>query len=200
MPWQWLLPGHQLLQYWLNLRYYIWPCLVTLSNIGAVTSVVSKIKSILPTIFYALYRAICFQLTHFSFGDCQNICTLPRYLHQIWHMNHESMSMVRSWNNMHSVPCYVPISYNKDILYESNSNISYDFYWCWIKFCLSLSPSKSECKTTVFPSMMQWRCTDFALNLQYVDQVMGMAHLNHKKISRTKFYRPIHLPFTFTKI
>ena len=37
---------------------------------------VSKIKSILAIIFHAIYGAVCIQLTHFSYGDCKNMCTL----------------------------------------------------------------------------------------------------------------------------
>ena len=35
---------------------------------------VSKIVSILSVIFHAIHGSVCFQLTHFSFGGCGNIC------------------------------------------------------------------------------------------------------------------------------
>ena len=44
---------------------------------------VSKIKSILPIIFYTIYGAVCIQLTHFSYKDCQNMCISYYYHHQI---------------------------------------------------------------------------------------------------------------------
>ena len=46
-----------------------------IKNICHVYSVkcVSKIKSIISVIIYAIYGTVCFQFTHFSFDDCQNI-------------------------------------------------------------------------------------------------------------------------------
>ena len=44
---------------------------------------VSKIKSIPSIIFYAVH----FQLTHFPYDDCEIMCTLSYYHHQIRNMN-----------------------------------------------------------------------------------------------------------------
>ena len=48
---------------------------LNLQNACQVYSVewVSKIKYSLSIIFYAIYRAVCFQRNHFSFDDCENI-------------------------------------------------------------------------------------------------------------------------------
>ena len=61
---------------------------------------VSKIKSILLSIIYhEIYGAVRIQLTHFSYDDCENTCTLSYYHHQIGSITHLPLSMVRSWNN-----------------------------------------------------------------------------------------------------
>ena len=52
---------------------------------------VSKIKSILSTFFHAIYRAVRLRLTQFSYDDCENMCTLSSYHHQI--------GSIRSWND-----------------------------------------------------------------------------------------------------
>ena len=49
---------------------------------------VSKIKSILSIMFHAIYGAVCIQLTHFSYNECQNTCTLSYYHHQIGSTTH----------------------------------------------------------------------------------------------------------------
>ena len=36
---------------------------------------VSKIRLVLSIIFHAIYGAVCIQLTHFSYDDCENTCT-----------------------------------------------------------------------------------------------------------------------------
>ena len=38
---------------------------------------VTKIKSILSINFHAIYEAVRTQLTHFSYNDCENMCTHP---------------------------------------------------------------------------------------------------------------------------
>ena len=62
---------------------------LNLQNACQVYSVewVSKIKSSLSFNFYAIYRAVCFQITHFSVDDCENICVSSYYDHQIEFMN-----------------------------------------------------------------------------------------------------------------
>ena len=72
---------------------------------------VSKIKSFLSVIFYAIYRAVCIQLLHFSDDDCENMCTLSYYFHQIGSMIHLPLFRVRSRNyGMHCMSFYVLIS------------------------------------------------------------------------------------------
>ena len=64
---------------------------------------VSKIKQILSVIHYAIHYTICgvvcFQFTHSSFDDWENIYTLSYYHHQIESMNYYPLFRVRSWNN-----------------------------------------------------------------------------------------------------
>ena len=60
---------------------------------------VSKIKHILSVIQYTLCGAVCFQFTHFSCDDWENIHTLSHYHHQIGSMYYYPLFRVRSWNN-----------------------------------------------------------------------------------------------------
>ena len=48
----------------------------------------SKIKLILSIILHAIYGAVYIQLTHFSYDDCGDACTLSYYHHQIGSMTH----------------------------------------------------------------------------------------------------------------
>ena len=41
-----------------------------------IVSRASKIKSILSIIFHAIYGAVRIELTHFSYDDFENMCTL----------------------------------------------------------------------------------------------------------------------------
>ena len=45
------------------------------SSSSSSSSIAVIIKSIIPIIFYAIYGDVNFQLTHFCFDDCENICT-----------------------------------------------------------------------------------------------------------------------------
>ena len=69
---------------------------------------VSKIKSVL-SIFQAIYGAVCIQLTHFCYADCENTCTLSYYHHQIGRMTPLPLFRVRSWNNG---MCCMSLSYH----------------------------------------------------------------------------------------
>ena len=40
---------------------------------------VSQINSVLSSIFHAIYGAVCIQLTHSSYDDCENTCTWSYY-------------------------------------------------------------------------------------------------------------------------
>ena len=60
---------------------------------------VSKIKHILSVIHYTICGAVCFQFTHCSCDDWENIYTLSYYHHQIGIMNYYPLFRVRSWNN-----------------------------------------------------------------------------------------------------
>ena len=61
---------------------------------------VSWIKSILLIIFMQWYFSnLCFQLTHLSFDDCENIGTSSRYHCQMGVMNHYPLLRVSSWHS-----------------------------------------------------------------------------------------------------
>ena len=60
---------------------------------------VSKIKHIVSVIHETICGAVCFQFTHFSCDDWENIYTLSNYHHQIGSMNYYPLFRVRSWNN-----------------------------------------------------------------------------------------------------
>ena len=51
---------------------------------------VSKIKSILSIIFHAIYVAVQIQLSHFSYDDCENMCTLFIFIikSKVWPICH----------------------------------------------------------------------------------------------------------------
>ena len=56
------------------------------------------------------YMGLCIQLTHLSYDDCENTCTLSYYHHQIGSMTHLLLLRVRSWNNgIHCISFYVLI-------------------------------------------------------------------------------------------
>ena len=53
-------------------------------------------------------QAVCIQLTHLSYDDCENVCTLFYLHHQIGSMTHLPLFRVRSWNNgMHCMSFYI---------------------------------------------------------------------------------------------
>ena len=60
---------------------------------------VSKIKWILSFIFHAIYGAVWIQLTHFSYDDCENMCTLSYCYNQIGSITYLPLFRVKSWNN-----------------------------------------------------------------------------------------------------
>ena len=60
---------------------------------------VSQIRSVISIIFHAKYGTVCIQLTHFSYDDCENICTRSYYHHRIGSMTHLPLFRVRSWKN-----------------------------------------------------------------------------------------------------
>ena len=60
---------------------------------------VSKIKHILSVVHHTICGAVCFQFTHFSCDDWENIYSLSYYHHQIGSMNHYPLFRIRSWNN-----------------------------------------------------------------------------------------------------
>ena len=53
-----------------------------------ILSSVSKIKSIVAVINMQYMGLLCIQLTHFSYDDCENMCTSFYYHHQIGSMTH----------------------------------------------------------------------------------------------------------------
>ena len=60
---------------------------------------VCKIKHILSVIHYIICGAVCFQFTHLSCDDWDDIYTLSYYHHQIGSMNYYPLFRVRSWIN-----------------------------------------------------------------------------------------------------
>ena len=56
---------------WFILRYWTYKM-----SVRYILSSVSKIKSIHSVIFHAIYGAVCIQLTHLSYDDCENTNTL----------------------------------------------------------------------------------------------------------------------------
>ena len=67
----------------------------------------SLIRVIREDILYN-YGALCFQFTHFSCDDWENIYTLSYYHHQIGSMNYYPLFRVKSWNNgMRCMPLYI---------------------------------------------------------------------------------------------
>ena len=72
---------------------------------------VPKIKSIISIISHALYGAVRIQLTHLSYDDCENTCTLSYSHHQIGSMTHLPVFRVRSWNNgMRCMSSYISLN------------------------------------------------------------------------------------------
>ena len=63
------------------------------------SSVWVRLSIFSPLYYYTICGAICFQFTHFSCDDWENIYTLSYYHHQIGSMNYYSLFRVRSWNN-----------------------------------------------------------------------------------------------------
>ena len=70
---------------------------------------VHNINSILSVIFNAVYGAVCIQLTHWSYDDCQNTYTLSyHHHHQIGSMTHLPLCRARPWdNNMGCMSYYI---------------------------------------------------------------------------------------------
>ena len=81
-----------------NVIWRYWPSKMLVSF--GLSECVSKIESVLPVIFYAIYGAGCIQLTHLSYADCENMCTLFNYHHEIGIMTNLPLYRVRSWEKM----------------------------------------------------------------------------------------------------
>ena len=77
----------------------------------------SKIKSVLSTIFLAIYGAVCIQLTHFSQDDCENIYIYIFIHYQIGSMTCLPLFKVRSRNNgMSCMSFYILMMENSTVL------------------------------------------------------------------------------------
>ena len=65
------------------------------------SSVCLRLSQFSQVIFHAIYGAVCIQLTHLSYDDCVNTCTLSYHHHQIGSMTQLPLALfrVRSWNN-----------------------------------------------------------------------------------------------------
>ena len=71
---------------------------------------VSIVRSVISTIFHAIYGTVCIQLTHLSYDDCENTCTWSYFQHQVGSLTYLQLLRVRSWNNV--VRCmsfYIPM-------------------------------------------------------------------------------------------
>ena len=63
---------------------------------------------ILSIIVHASFGAVCVQLNHFCYDDCENTCILS-YHHQIGSMTHFPLFRVRSWNNAVSLNILIEV-------------------------------------------------------------------------------------------
>ena len=63
------------------------------------SSVWVRLSIFSPLSLYTICRVVCFQFTHFSCDDWENIYTLSYYHHQIGNMNYYPLFRVRSGNN-----------------------------------------------------------------------------------------------------
>ena len=99
----------------------------------------SEIKSIFLVTFCAIYGVVCIQLTHLSYGDCENTCTLSYYHHQIGSVSH--LPLFRSWNNgMRCMSFYILIKV-----------IPYRYEWIGSIFTLIfLAWNMSWCVVSIF--------------------------------------------------
>ena len=80
-----------------------------------------KIKHIISVIHYTICGAVCFQFTHFSCDDWENIYTLSYYHHQIRSMNYHPLFRVRSWNSgVRCMPFYILMVMNYPLLFNVN--------------------------------------------------------------------------------
>ena len=88
-----------------------------------ILSSVSKIKHILSVIHYTICGAVCFQFTHFSCDDWENIYTLSYYHHhQIGSMYYHPLFTVRSWNNGVRCMSFYILMENTTIFFCKNHN------------------------------------------------------------------------------
>ena len=99
--WQSLYSG--VVTFFLLIEYYCEGWRTTMSNavirhiyVWVRLSILSVIHY---TIHYTICRAMCFQFTHLSCDDLENIYTLSYYHHQIGSMSYYPLVRVRSWNN-----------------------------------------------------------------------------------------------------
>ena len=94
------------------------------------TEFVSKSMSFLSIMFHAVSRAVCFQLTHFSWDDFENMCTLsyliitikPR-VWIIWHF-----FRVRSLNSGMHMSCYVLVEMFQLRHFNSDQNSGGEYF------------------------------------------------------------------------
>ena len=88
---------------------------------------VSKITHILSvircTIHYTICGAVCFQFTHSSCDDWDNIYTLSYYHHQIGRMNYYPLFRVRSWNNgVRCMSCYIVMNRDSHLRIDGDAD------------------------------------------------------------------------------
>ena len=70
---------------------------------------VFNIELILSIIFCAMYGAVCFQITDFSYDSHTNLCAFPFYRYEIEGGNHQPLYRAGFWSKATScLPYYVP--------------------------------------------------------------------------------------------
>ena len=99
---------------------------------------------------------MCIQLTNSSYDDCENMCTLSYYHHQIRSMTHLPLFRVRLWYN---AILYV-------FLYSYGLGLGYDTMLCCMSFYILMVSShmrravaerrRADFDITVLP---QWVCS-----------------------------------------
>ena len=65
---------------------------------------VSKIMSIFSIIFHSKYDSVCLQFTRFACDDCENMCTLSYYYHQVGSMHNLLLCRVSHWYALYVFP------------------------------------------------------------------------------------------------
>ena len=138
---------------------------------------VSKMKHILSVIHYTICGAICFQFTHFSCDDWENIYTLFYFHHEIGSMNYYPLFRVRSWNN--GVRCMsFYILFNESHTYIWGVSIWYQEItlgvpscWKWLPHTMQYGLIDIKCMHLLNPCVVEERETSHD-----VTHISGCVH------------------------